>query len=365
MEKLEEARKELKELKAKVEKADDIKARILLEKMEADDAKTNAQQEMMALAKKQESCQKDFKQQLDMVQDEIKKLSKCKQDILEKLKRSKAELEAQQAETSKLKQRFKICAQIPKTDVKFLARVPEGEEEDRDDSGQSIREVFTISQRGAVLLRGGQALITFEEEKVAHQILRLANCRVSCEKATLDVKPKGISLDTAVKFEVKLDVSRKELKVFDIPPAMSEDRVKDRLEISFSKPSRGGGEVESVDYDVNTRTGTIVFLKPGVAGKLAMKGMYKINLKSEVKVEVGPAYEYKLEKFQTSCCSSKRTILLEGIEDVEDEEDLQDHLEIHFQKPNNSGGEIESIKYISKGKTLQAFFCEDTMEIAN
>lgn len=35
-----------------------------------------------------------------------------------------------------------------------------------------------------------------------------------------------------------------------------------------------------------------------VAGKLAMKGMYKINLKSEVKVEVGPAYEYKLEKFQ-------------------------------------------------------------------
>lgn len=116
-----------------MEKADDIKARILLEKMEADDAKTNAQQEMMALAKKQESCQKDFKQQLDMVQvcppfytmtgfweegnnnaylitfkDEIKKLSKCKQDILEKLKRSKAELEAQRAETSKLKQRFKV-----------------------------------------------------------------------------------------------------------------------------------------------------------------------------------------------------------------------------------------------------------------
>lgn len=44
---------------------------------------------------------------------------------------------------------------------------------------------------------------------------------------------------------------------------------------------------------------------------------------------------------------------------MEDEEDLQDHLEIHFQKPSNYGGEIESIKYISKGKALQAFFCED------
>lgn len=66
---------------------------------------------------------------------------------------------------------IKICAQIPKTDVKFLARVPEGEEEDRDDSGQSIRGVFTISQRGAVLLRGGQALITFEEEKGKHDLI--------------------------------------------------------------------------------------------------------------------------------------------------------------------------------------------------
>ncbi|MEQ2272053.1 hypothetical protein XENORESO_013940, partial [Xenotaenia resolanae] len=67
----------------------------------------------------------------------------------------------------------------------------------------------------------------------------------------------------------------------------------------------------------------------------------------------------------TSCGSSMRTILLEGIDDVEDEEDMQDHLEIHFQKPNNSGGEIESIKYISKGKSLQAFFSEDTVDTTN
>lgn len=50
---------------------------------------------------------------------------------------------------------------------------------------------------------------------------------------------------------------------------------------------------------------------------------------------------------------------------MEDEEDLQDHLEIHFQKPNNSGGEIENIKYISKGKSLQAFFSEDKIDITN
>ncbi|KAM4561309.1 N-myc-interactor isoform 1-T1 [Fundulus diaphanus] len=364
MDNIEDAKTELKTLKAKVEKADDIKARMVLEKLEEDEAKKKAQHEMIAYVQKQESCQKQFRQQLDIVQDEIQRLSKHKQDILDKLRRCKAELEAKRAETSKLKHKFKIYAQIPNTDVKFLARFKEGEGW-RDDSCKSIRGVFTISQRAAMLLQGGQALITFEEEKVAHQILKLTSCRVSCESTTLDVKPKGIALETAVKFEVQVDVSRKELKVFNIPPSLPEERMKDRLEISFSRPTQGGGEVENVNYNGNTGTGIITFLKPGVAWRLAMKGGYKLNLESEVNVVVRPAYEYKLEKFQTSCGSSKRTILLEDIDDVEDEEDLQDHLEIHFQKPNNAGGEIESIKYISKGKALQAFFSEDTMDITD
>lgn len=66
--------------------------------------------------------------------------------------------------------------------------------------------------------------------------------------------------------------------------------------------------------------------------------------------------------FQTFCGCPKRTILLDDIQDMVDEEDLQDHLEIHFQKPSNSGGEIESIKYIAKPKVLQAFLCESTEE---
>lgn len=33
--------------------------------------------------------------------------------------------------------------------------------------------------------------------------------------------------------------------------------------MSFSRPSRGGGEVEKVEYDENTGTGKITFLHPG------------------------------------------------------------------------------------------------------
>ncbi|XP_023193058.1 N-myc-interactor-like [Xiphophorus maculatus] len=364
MDNLEDAKKELKELKIKVEKADDVKARMILEKLDEDELKENAKQEMMAKAEKQESCQKEFNQDLEKVKDEIQKLSKHRQDILDKLRRCKAQLEAKRTEASKLKHKFKIYAQIPETEVQFLSLIRE-ENGEGEDISHSVRGVFTISQRAAVLLLGGQALITFEEEKVAQKILKLPGCRVSCEDTTLNVKPKGLTLGTSVKFEVHVDVSRKELKLYNIPPAMPEDRMEDRLEISFSRPTRGGGEVESVDYDGKTGTGSITFLKPGVAWRLARKGVYKVNLESEVNVKVGPAYEYKLEKFQTSCGSSRRTVLLEGIDDVEDEEDLQDHLEIHFQKPNNSGGEIENIKYISKGKSLQAFFSEDKIDITN
>lgn len=43
----------------------------------------------------------------------------------------------------------------------------------------------------------------------------------------------------------------------------------------------------------------------------------------------------------------------------DDEESVQDMIEIHFQKPSNSGGEIEKIKYVSKEVTW-VWFEEDT-----
>ncbi|KAK6310023.1 hypothetical protein J4Q44_G00199040 [Coregonus suidteri] len=68
-----------------------------------------------------------------------------------------------------------------------------------------------------------QAGITFEEDKVAAQILKMAKCTVSCDKDKVYVKPKSLTLDPSVKFE-------------------------DYLEIDFQKPSNYGGEVEFIKY---------------------------------------------------------------------------------------------------------------------
>uniref|UniRef100_A0A3Q1G7A5 N-myc and STAT interactor n=2 Tax=Acanthochromis polyacanthus TaxID=80966 RepID=A0A3Q1G7A5_9TELE len=319
---------------------------------------------MLACVNKQDECQKAFTQSMSKVKDEFLKLAKRKQDLLEKLRRVQAELDGKRADCTKLRQKFKIYAQIPDTEVKFIACHEETGDE-RDGDPQLVRGVFTVSQRAATLLQGGQALITFEEENVASQILKMAKCSVSCETSILDVKPRRITMDPAVKFEIHLDVSRKGLKVSNIPPSMPEERMKDRLEMSFSRPSRGGGEVERVEYDQNSATGHITFLHPGVAQSLTLRGRYRVDLDTEVNVQVGPVYDYHLRKFQTFCGCPKRTIMLVDIEDMVEEEDLQDHLEIHFQKPSNSGGEIETLKYIQKGKALQAFFCDDTAEIDN
>ncbi|XP_071381595.1 N-myc-interactor [Centroberyx affinis] len=356
---LAKAKRELETWRAKVEKADDVKGRLLLEKHAEDEAKKNAQKDMTALSKKEEECKREFNETMEGIQVEILQLEKGNQHLMDRLKKYQAELESKRAEATKLKQKFKIYAQILDTKVKFTGR----EREESEHSGHKIQGVFTISQRPAVLLRGGQALITFEEEKVASQILKMPKCSVSCDKMNLDVKPKMLTLEPSVKFEIHLDVFRKELTFSNAPPAMPEERMRDRLEMSFSRPSRGGGEVERVDYDKNTGTGQITFLHTGVAENLTLRGKYHVDLNNEVTVQVGPVCEYQLRKFQTFCGAPKRTILLDDVDDVGDEEDLQDHLEIHFQKPSNYGGEIESIRYTSAGKRLRAFFCEDTAEM--
>ncbi|XP_041724441.1 N-myc-interactor isoform X1 [Coregonus clupeaformis] len=356
--KLSEAKEELDKWMKQLEKAEDKKSRLQLAKLSAEDSKKNAAKDMEVLQKQQNQRQEEFTKTVEGIQNDILMLEKGNNDLMEKLKKSQAKLKAKRTESATLQQRFKIYVQIPEKKVKFTSR-----EEDSDDNGQHIKGVFTIAQRPSVLLKGGQALITFEEEKVAAQILKMAKCTVSCDKDKVHVKPKSLTLDPFVKFEVHLDVSTKTVNFSNVPSTLSEERMRDRLEISFSKPSRGGGEVQRVDYDMHTGKGQITFLNTGVAESLALKRKYSVDVDRAVNVTVSPVYNYKLKKFQTFCGVPKRTILLDGIGDFQDEDDLQDHLEIHFQKPSNYGGEVECIKYVSGGNEVKAFFTEDIAEV--
>lgn len=63
--------------------------------------------------------------------------------------------------------------------------------------------------------------------------------------------------------QVHLDISKRKIKLSNVFSSFAEERIKDRLEMSFSKPSRGGGEVERVEYDSNSGTALVTFLQPG------------------------------------------------------------------------------------------------------
>ncbi|XP_052388170.1 N-myc-interactor-like [Carassius gibelio] len=350
---------EIKKYKDLIESADTERSRLLLEKAEAETEKRKAEAELQSFMDDEDKIFDQFNKDLVEAQEERKSLDRVQQDLKRELHDLQQKLQLKRDETDSLQRRFKIEASIPVKAVKFVRELEREEDEEADDQVQCV---FTVTQRPSLLLKGGQALITFEEEKVAEQILRLAKCSVACDKAKMDVKPYALSLDPSVKFEVHIQVSKKSVRFCNAPPTLPEERMRDRLELSFSRVSRGGGEVEKLEYHRDTCSGRVTFLSTGVAENLVHRGKFCVDTGSDVVLDVLPLYEYQLRKFQTYSGTPHRTVLLGGIQALMDEEDLQDHLEIHFQKPSNYGGEVEHIKYVPDGAQLTAFFSEDGKE---
>ncbi|XP_020782385.2 N-myc-interactor isoform X2 [Boleophthalmus pectinirostris] len=353
-----QARLELQAWKCKVEQADRDKSRLIMRKLEEEEEKNKALEKMKELHNKRQDEEKERKQKSQTLKVELARALQRKKDLVDRLKRSKDQLEQKRNEAQRLQHRFKIRADLPDKPVEFVKPKSSGEG-DASSSEEPIRGQFRVSQQGALLLKPGQALITFEEEKVLSQVLQMDKCSVSFDDQTLDVKPKRFRTEPTVQFEVHLSVSRSHLDVAEVASAMPRERVEECLALSFSRPSRGGAEVKNVQYKPQKNTARVTFLKPGVAEWLALRGEYSVDLEFQTKVKVFPVFEFELQKFQTSCGVPKRTLLLDGIRDTGDEEEVQDQLEIHFQKPSNGGGEIENTKYCGPGRNVLAFLSPD------
>ncbi|KFQ86822.1 N-myc-interactor, partial [Phoenicopterus ruber ruber] len=207
-------------------------------------------------------------------------------------------------------------------------------------------------------LNQNQALITFEDEKVAQRLIKMGKHTVNLDNKTADVRVNPFTLEMGKKFELHVTISGKKINVSEVPElSIPEDWMRDKLELNFYKSEYGGGEIENVNYDKRSRTAVITFLRPGAANNFVGCTKYPFFVNGRCyRLPVSPATNVHLEKLQLFCGISKKTILLKGIQETEDdEESIQDMIEIHFQKPSNSGGEIEKIKYVSKGVTWVCF----------
>ncbi|NXH96123.1 NMI protein, partial [Pachycephala philippinensis] len=208
-------------------------------------------------------------------------------------------------------------------------------------------------------LNQNQALLTFEDEEVAQRLTKMSKHSVNLDNRTANVAVRPFGLEMGFQFELHVTVSGKKINVSEIPELpIAKDWMRDKLELNFYRTEQGGGgEIENVSYNKESGTAVITFLRAGASNNFVGCTKYPFCAEGRCfKLSVSPHFDYHLRKFQPYCGVSKKTILLKGIPEVEeDEESVQDMIEIHFQKPSNGGGEIEKIKYISKGAAYVCF----------
>ncbi|XP_041487543.1 N-myc-interactor [Microtus oregoni] len=253
----------------------------------------------------------------------------------QEIKRLEAELHSDARE-------FQIKENIPERKLKFTSM------KSSEDGGQFSNSScsFQVSSQIFYELQKGQALITFEKEEVAQNVITMGKHVVQLEGNSLVVTAQAVPLSLGVRFQVHVDVSKMKINVTGIPDELPEEQTRDKLELSFYKSVNGGGEVESIDYDRKAGSAVITFLESGVADKILKKKTFPLYMNPKCyQVTVSPFIERRLEKYQVFSAVSKRTVLLTGLKGIRmDEEDVEDLINIHFQRRNNGGGEVDVVK---------------------
>lgn len=362
--KLQEAKEELELWQSKIDKLEKEKSDLICEKLDADERKKQAFHKLTKLNKEQENLQRDFQNAEQSLKAKLSDKEAEGTKLKEQLLQLEHELQRKRNDCDLLQSKFKIKAVMPEKNIKFTKLEEIVRTEQEGDDFLKIRCCYEILPKVSLVLQNGQALMTFEDEQVANTILKVPKHHINLDPGKIDVKVQPVKLDSARKFEVHVDISRKVVKVCQIPDSLPEEQMRDKLEISFSKPSLGGGEVENIDYESSSGTALVTFVEKGIAQRVAEQKKYKIILTEATccLVTVDSVKDYLLQKFQTFNGICKRTVLLTDIKDALEEEELQDKLMIHFQKPSNHGGEVENLKYVPKNQKLTMYFEED-MEV--
>ncbi|XP_016061170.1 PREDICTED: N-myc-interactor [Miniopterus natalensis] len=291
--------------------------------------------------------------------DEFLKDEQSQKLIDEMLKENiylKMEIQKLEAELQEATRNSQIKEDIPETKMKFTS----SKNPENDSQYLNISCSFHVSSQVPYVLQKGEALITFEEEEVAQNVIRMGKHRVQIVNIDVEVTAKPVPLKSGVRFQVLAELSKVKINVTEIPDELPENQMRDKLELSFCKSRNGGGEVECVEYNKQTGSAVITFVETGVADKILKKKDYPLYINQDChRVVVSPYIETHLKKFQIFSGTSKRTVLLTGMEDLHmmDEETVEDLVSIHFQREKNGGGEVDVVK-CSLSRPCIAYFQE-------
>ncbi|XP_062904646.1 N-myc-interactor [Mobula hypostoma] len=356
-----QAKEELERWQKQLDKLEREKSDLICQKLDAIEKKKEAENKLKTEQENNKSnLQKAEQYFKGMIRDKLQKYDKLKVELIQ----LENELQREQDLCDSLCDKFKFKVKLPQKDMKFVKSKQNVPVDQETDEFLYTKGIYTIIPKMSVLLQNGQALITFEEEQVAHRIQKIGKHHVDLQSEKIQVTARPVMLNSTQHFEIHLDISMKNIKVSDIPDILPEEQMRDKLEISFSKPSLGGGEVENIQYSISSGTAVITFVDKWVARRVTELKEYPLLINGQVHCMLTVESEMNsyLQKFQIFNGVCKRTLLLSDIKSTMEEEELQDKLKIHFQKPSKQGGEVEDINYVPKDKHLLVDLEEDSSE---
>ncbi|XP_061079370.1 interferon-induced 35 kDa protein-like [Conger conger] len=251
-------------------------------------------------------------------------------------------------ETVLLQQRAQESNAVPEKRVVFLGAMSEGRDSSR----------FNMKSRILYPMEGGTALITFEEEDVARNIMKMKQHDIKIGDCCLSLEARPVHILMPSLVEMTSQVCCKSVLVSDVPKEAGGNHPLDRMEIHFSKRRNQGGEVDQAQMLQETGNVVLTFVEDTVAKRLTDRQYHEVDMGDGKKhqVKVTPYLNGEITNLQTRVSVSARTVLLTGIPAIMDPGDLQDQLEIHFQKNSNGGGEVEAIAYNALTQRALAVF---------
>ncbi|KAM6957214.1 interferon-induced 35 kDa protein [Aplochiton taeniatus] len=320
-----------------------------------DDQKRLAEEFRLRSDKLRKSMEKDKTSHAMKVEKDKKKLTLLgeeKERLKKEIQEVGEELSDMQKKNDQLKQQTDVSTAVPERKVVFTGLTEGGPNTD----------TFAVKPRIVYPMDGGTALITFEDEIVAEKILSVREHKVDLGAEctiTLEARPVQLLVPSYIEMETK--VCPRRILVSNLPKKETEDKLVDKLEIHFSKRKNGGGEVENADMLNDSGNVVITFLADNLAKGLTDGPCHEVEFDKGKKhrVKVTPFLNGEITDFQTKLSSCARTVLLAGIPDIMEHENLQDVLEIHFQKTSNGGGEVDAFLYNPLGQQTLALFEED------
>ncbi|KAM6465222.1 N-myc-interactor [Liasis olivaceus] len=344
--------KELEKWKEKVEKAEKLKSEILVLTRAVDEKKRMRQKDFTDLvdennkrANERMRIHENQKKQLSLIYEQNEKL-KMETQIL------KLNLETKKMKCGDLTQSFSLKKCLPEKKMKFVHLKDVKDE----DEYMNMCCDFHVATEIPIMVNQGEALIQFEEESVAQQLITKHSHIINLENKKVVLEAHPVALERGTTFELHVKISQMKIYVSNIPNVnIHMEWMRDKLELLFCKAKLG--EIQSISYDPRFQMAIITFARPIALNNIIRYGQCCIDIFGQIHLlTVSPVKNCNVEKVQMFSGTSKKTVLLTGINaEQKDEENVEDVIEIHFQKPSNGGGEVEQVTYVPKG-TKTAYF---------